>query len=65
MGASIYVIRNQVRQVLEEEEAALRAMKSLPDSEYITALCSRRAKLHNSLKVIANMIDGVIREDSE
>ena len=64
MSASLYVIRNQVRHVLDDEDAALRAMKELPDDQYVSAICSRRAKLHNALRVIADMIDGVVREDA-
>lgn len=63
MTVSMHIIRQQLRHVLDDEDAALRAMRELPDGEYLKALCSRRAKLHNALKAINDMLEG--RDDDD
>ena len=65
MSASLYIIRQQVRHVLETEDAALAAAKHMETDDFIRAMCMRRATLHNALRAIADMLDGIEREPQE
>ena len=65
MSASIYIIRQQVRHVLETEDAALAAARNMDEDAFIRAMCMRRATLHNALRAIADMLDGIEREPQE
>ena len=65
MSVSLYIIRQQVRHVLETEDAALAAAKDMDADAFIRAMCMRRATLHNALRAIADMLDGIEREPQE
>ena len=63
MTVSMHIVRQQIRHVLDDQDAAMRAMRELPDGEYMRALAMRVAKLHNALRSINDMLEG--REDDD
>ena len=65
-GISTYILRQQVRHVLDEEDAAMAAANNIEDTgEYLRVIAMRRATLHIALRNIANLLDGVDREVQE
>ena len=66
MSASLFIVRQQLRHVLDTEDAAVAAAQQIEDPrEYLKAMVLRRATLHNALRAIADMLDGVDREVQE
>lgn len=64
MSISSYIVRQQVRHVLDEEDAAMAAAQQIEDTgEYLRVIAMRRAKLHIALRNIANLLDGADREE--
>ena len=65
MSASLYIIRQQVRHALAKADSAVAAAQNIEDAgEYLKAMVMERATLHEALRAIANMLDGVDREDA-